>query len=138
MKILCLLNFCYCSHMARNEETLGLQIVDINNVEEMLNDWGGVLFWSTDKLWEIHRLLMIQLESVVYLPICQKRKKAQEERQLKIMKILSTNGMQLDVQCLACHIIVSMLCLYISVLVSVLLLEMIKSIHCCQTGHTCC
>lgn len=81
---------------------------------------------------------MIQLESLVYLTICEKRKKAQKERQLKIMGMLNTNGMQPDVQCLACHIIVSMLCLYIPVLVSVLLLGIRKSTHCSQTGHACC
>lgn len=84
------------------------------------------MFWSTDKLQEIHRSLMIQLESVVYLPICEKKKKEQKERQVKTMGILSKNSLQPDVQCLACHIVVSVLCLYTSVLVSVLLLGIIK------------
>lgn len=74
-------------------------------------------------------MLLIQLKSVLYLSICEKRKKAQKERQLKNRGILNTNGMQPDVQCLACHIIVSMLCPYTSVPVSVLLLGIKKGIH---------
>lgn len=81
---------------------------------------------------------MIQLESVVYLPICEKRKKEQKERQVKTMRTLNKNSMQPDVQCLACHVVVSVLCLYTSVLVSVLLLGITKGIHCTQTGHACC
>lgn len=74
-------------------------------------------------------MLLIQLKSVLYLPICEKRKKTQKERQLKNMGLLNTNGMQPDVQCLAWHMIVSMLCLYTSVPVSVLLSGIKKGIH---------